>query len=89
MHHRSPLLTDPSINWSADSTNTADADAGHTHTHTQLPYFWAGAKAYDLVAATRQKSVPASHYMDACVRAWGIRGWMEQGAGILLCVCAQ
>ena len=34
---------------------------------TQLPYFWAGAKAYDLVAATRQKSVPSSHYMDACV----------------------
>lgn len=34
----------------------------------ELPYFWAGAKAYDLVAATRQKSVPASHYMDACVR---------------------
>ena len=29
----------------------------------EVPYFWAGAKAYDLVAS-RQKSVPSSHYMD-------------------------
>ena len=30
----------------------------------EVPYFWAGAKAYDLVAS-RQKSVPSSHFMDA------------------------
>lgn len=48
----------------------------------ELPYFWAGAKAYDLVAATRQKSVPASHYIDAdeavfqfpMLRAEGLKG---------------
>lgn len=48
----------------------------------EVPYYWAGAKVYDLVAG-RNRFLPASHYINRCVRVRGGGGGGGGGPGDL------
>lgn len=43
----------------------------------EVPYYWAGAKVYDLVASFH-KSVPSSYYIGRCVTPANNLAWRKE-----------